>query len=212
MKHFKIYDTSYELVDEAEDYVEDEAFGYKNEVVYERPRGKSVGYVTMEDGSTVECFKSFNIAVVIIPLAVVLVAIIGILIYMFVLQPKDVYVGDTPVRVCDDANSVSYNGFMALRDGSLTVDFQNGGLPCTIQVIGDGISSDKVSVAAGEYVATVPATFDTDDAVINGKIAITTETSNSEVEVVIEVPENNTPNSTESSMDGFWDGEYIYGD
>lgn len=211
MKYFKIYDTKYELHEESSQGEED-AYGYKNEIVYEEPDGEYVGFVEMEDESIIACYKSFNpIPVICISLGSIFAIVAGILLYVFVLQPKDVYMGGTPVKVGDDANSVSYNGFMALRDGNLTVDFQNGKLPCTIQVIGDGIKSDPVNVEAEEYVATVPTEFETEDAVINGKIKITTESSESEVEVVIEIPQNNTPNSTEASMEGYWDGEYIYG-
>lgn len=211
MKHFKIYGSNYELCSEPDGPVEEGVYGYKNELVYETPNCKFVGYVTMEDDTIVACYKKFNIALIIAPVLIAVFAVIVVIVYLL-LQPKDVYIGGTPVKVGDDANSVSYNGFMALRDGSLTVDFHNGGMPCTIKVIGDGVASDEIKVDADEYVATVPATFDTDAAVINGKIQITTDTSDSEMDVVIEVPENNTPNSTENSMEGFWDGEYIYGD
>lgn len=210
MRRFKIYGTSYEIDDSLMGHVPD-AYGYKDDLVYEEPPGKCVGFVQMEDGSVISCYKTFNPLVIIIPVAITFVIIIALLVYLIFLQPKDVVINGAPVKIGDDVNSVSYNGFMALRDGNITVDFQNGNQACTIQIIGDGIDSEVVNVDAGVYVATVPATFITDAGVINGKIVITTDTSQTENEVVIEIPENNTPNSTEASMEGYWDGEYIYG-
>jgi hypothetical protein len=209
MKTFKIYGEPYELFDTASEVVD--AYAVKGEVVDEIPKGKFVGYVTMEDGSLIGCYKRFNPLVIIIP--ILLVAVIGgaVLFYLINMQDKDVSIGGFTIKQGTDNNVISYNGFMAIRDGTLSVDFTNGDYPCTIQVVADGISCDPISVAANEYVATVPATFTTDAGLVQAKIIITTGTSTDEEDVVIEIPDNNTPDSPDSGLEGYWKGEYVYG-
>lgn len=209
MKSYKLYGTKYELSptsDQAPD-----AYAVKGDLVYEVPKGKMLGYITMEDDSVIECYKQFNPMTVIIPLIILLVGGIAVFAYFRFLQPKDAAVGDFVIKQSDDTNVVSYNGFMAISDGNLSVNFTNGDYVCTITVEGEGISCNSYTVQPGEFVASIPATFTTEDGLVMAKIVMQTETSTVEQDVVVEIPENNTPNSPDSGLEGYWKGEYVYG-
>lgn len=213
MKTYKIYDAVYPL-DETSSVVPD-AYAIKGELVDDPPKGRKVGYVTMRDGSTIECYTRFNKMIVVIPIVIAVLAAACVFIYLYFLQPKDVVVGTGDdsfiLKKGSDNNVVTYNGFMALRNNSISVDFTNGDYACTIQVVGDGINSNPVTVQPNEYVASVPATFTTTSGVVNANIVITTDTSTSTEQVVVEIPDNNTEDSVDTGLEGYWKGEYIYG-
>ena len=210
MKYYKIYGATYPLDVNASEAPD--AYAVKGQLFDEPPRGKKVGYVRMRDGSLIECYKTFNPLPLICVVAVVaIVAVVAVV--LINKSSKDVVnpIDGTPIKVGDDTNVVTYNGFMAIRDGNLSVDFTNGNEACTIQVVGDGIECAPVTVAPLEYVASVPATFTTDRGLVQAEIVIKTETSESSQAVVIEIPENDTDNSPEDGLEGYWKGEYIYG-
>ena len=213
MKTYKIYDATYPL--DATSSVAPDAYAIRGELVDDPPKGKKVGYVTMRDGSTIECYTKFNKMIVILPVVLIILAAACALIYLYFLQPKDVKVGSGEdsfiLKQGSDNNVVTYNGFMALRDNSISVDFTNGAYTCTIQVVGEGIQSDPVTVEPNGYLASVPATFTTTSGVVNGSLIIKTDTSTSEQQVVVEIPDNNTENSVDTGLEGYWKGEYIYG-
>lgn len=211
MKTFKIYDEVFDLM-ESTDQAPD-AYGFRGKLLEDKPKGKVIGYVLMRDGSLIECYKRFNILVVLVSVLLIALVVAAVLGYFVFMQPKDVEspIGGFKIKTGDDNNVVSYNGFMALRDGAISVNFQNGDYQATIQVIGEGIDSDPITIEPGGFVESVPATYDTDDGVVNAKIVITTDTSDIEQEVVVEIPENNTPDSPDSGLEGYWKGEAIYG-
>lgn len=209
MKTYKIYNEKYELSNVSSEA--SDAYALNGQLVDDRPKGKFVGYVRMSDGSVIECFTKMNPLVVILPVVLVVLVIAVVFVYLMFLQPKDVTISNTPIKVGEDSNVVTYNGFMAIESGSISVDFTNGAEACTIQVVGDGITCDPVHVEPGEYVATIPATFETSEGVMPAKIVIITDTSEVSNDVVVEVPENNTPNSPDTGLEGYWKGETIYG-
>lgn len=212
MKTYKIYSAVYPL-DETTSVAPD-AYAIKGELVDDPPKGKKVGYVTMRDGSIIECYTKFNPLVVIIPLAIIAIAAASLFVYFYFFQPKDVVVGEDDsfiIKQGTDNNVVTYNGFMALRNGSLSVDFTNGDYPCTISVSGNSIDCDPVTVQPGEHVDSIPATYNTESGVVNATLTITTDTSTTDENVVIEIPDNNTEDSDDTGLEGYWKGEYIYG-
>lgn len=210
MKKFKIYGEEFELQPSIPDPVD--AYALRGVVYDDPPKGKVVGYVYMRDGSAIECYKRFNLLVILLPILLLLLIGGGVFVYLKFFQPKDVIVADDfVVKQGTDHNVVSYNGFMAIRDGSISVCFQNGSEVATIQVTGDGISSERVTIQPNEYVASIPASFETDEGVVNAVITIETPTSSTEENVVVEVPENNTPDSSTEGLEGYWKGEYVYG-
>ena len=192
-----------------------DAYAIRGELVDDMPKGRKVGYVTMRDGSVIECYVKFNPAVIIVPLIIIALAIIGVVVYLVFLQPKDVSINagssDLILKTGNDNNIVQYNGFMVLKDGKVSVNFTNGDYPCTIQLVGEGINCDPVQVAPEEFVASIPATFTTTSGVVDAQLVITTETSTTTENVVTEIPENNTDDSIDTGLEGYWKGECIYG-
>lgn len=210
-KTFKLYGNKYPLEVTSTEPIS--GYGYKGEVVDEVPPGKRVGFVTFDDGSIIECYKKFNPAFVIVPSMAVLLAGGGVFAYLMFGQPKDVVgTNDEPIKKGTDNNVVMYNGFTSISDGQLDIDFTNGSQPATVEVIADGVVVDKFEVQPDEYIASVPATFDTTKGAINAKLRVTTATSENEVDMVIEIPENNTPDSYPEGLDSYWKGEFIYGE
>lgn len=209
MRTFKIYGENYPLANST-DQVPD-AYGFRNEILDDKPKGKLVGYVTMQDGSIIECYTALNPIVVVAPIAGLVVIVGAIYAFIMIGQPKDVKLNDTVVKQGTDKNVVSYNGFMAIHDGQLSVNFKNGDQVATVAVVGDGISCEPFTVQPGEVVTYIPATFKTDKGLIPSKITITTNTSAEEQEVMVEIPENNTANSPQEGLEGYWKGEYVYG-
>ena len=210
MDRYKIYGDSYELMESVS--VAIDGFAYKGELLDEVPKGKNVGYVEMADGSIIECYKSFNPMVIILPVLLVALAGLGVFLYFIYGQPKDVVsTSGAEIKTGTDNNVVSYNGFSAVRENNLEIDFQNGDYPATIQISGEGINSQVITVAPGEYLETIPVTFEATEGLVNAYITINTETSSMINEIVVEAPVNNTEDSPEQGLEGNWRGEYIYG-
>lgn len=210
MKYFKLYGENYELSPTSSNAPD--AYGFRNEIIDLPPSGKLVGYVTASDGSVIECYTKFNPLVIIIPCIIAVIAGLLCLCYFLFLQPKDVVIGSgLIVKQGNDKDVVTYNGFTSLQDDRISINFNNGNVPCTIEIIADGIESYPVQVNAGELVSSVPATFTTDSGLVQGVLRITTDTSSADQEIVIEVPANGTDNSP-AGLDGYWKGEYIYED
>ena len=212
MKKFKIYNTSYPLK-EATTEVPD-AFAINNELIDDPPnKGKKVGYVVMEDGSVIECYTGFNPVVVVVPLVFILVVATGVFVYFYVLGKQLPKIPSLPVSktdVTDGEMVVSYNGFMAIRDGALSVNYQNGAEEAVITVEADGVEVDPVTVEPNGSVDSIPATYKTKEGVLPGTLTIKTPTTSTNQDIVIEIPDNNTANSPEG-LEGYWKGEYVYG-
>lgn len=209
MKYYKIYEATYPLDNVAPNAPD--AYALRGDILDEKPKGRKVGYVTMRDGSVIECYVKFNPIPIILALAVVLLIAGAVGYYLIFMQPKDVVMNNFPIKIGEDNNLVTYNGFMSLRDGQISVNFTNGDYPCTIQVVGDGITCQPYSVEPNAFVASIPAQFTTSDGLVNATIVIKTDTSSSTQEIVVEIPENNTPNSPDTGLEGYWKGEHIYG-
>lgn len=208
MKTFKIYGVNYPLEESSSEPCD--CYGFRNQLVDDVPGGKLVGYVRMEDGSVVECYKKFNILTILIPIIIALLAIAGIVVFLLFFQPKDVKLPGNIVKVGDDKNVVTYNGYMGIADGSLSIKFTNGNYPCTVQVKGEGFESKPVSLQPGEYLESVPAQFVTEDGVIEATIVIQTDTSTQEFPVIVEIPDNLNDNDSVEGLEGYFEKEEIY--
>lgn len=211
MKTYKIDGEPYELlgaVSEAPD-----AYSKRGKILDDPPKGKRIGFVIMDDGSCIECYKSFNPLIIIIPLLIILLGVGGFLTYVFLFQDKDYTIPGSEVVIKEgtDQNIIKYNGFTSAEDGKLDLNFQNGSEECTITITGEGI--EDVEYVAAPYSTTefIPITVDTDEGLIVATMTLTTATSTVTNEIAIEVPENYTPDSNTGSLDGYWEGEYIYG-
>ena len=213
MKRFSIYNTKYTLFDTTS--TPPDAFGYHNDIVDEPPkRGKIVGYVKMEDGSIIECYTGFNPAVIIVPLVILLVILSGVFLYFKVFKAHSLDVNlNLPVSQKDKEDpeiTITYNGFMAIKDGKLTIDFQNGSEETTVTVTAEGVDCKPVTLEPNEYLDSIPVTYTTKEGIVPAKIDIKTQTSETEQDVIIEIPENNTTDSPDG-LEGYWKGEYVYG-
>lgn len=208
-KTFKIYDEQYELYAQTSEVVS--GYGFRNEIVDEPPGGKFVGYVTLEDGSIIQCFKKFN------PLPIIIIVILFVAIcgagayYIFKVQPKDVVVNDNDVKTGTDHDVITYNGFMSLTESAVDIALENGSEQATVTIVGDGVKSDPATVEPHGTLDVLHVTYDTDAAVVNATIKVTTATSTYEQPVTIEIPENDTMYSPDSGLDNYWRGETIYG-
>lgn len=210
-KSFKLYGTNYELSPTSS--VPADCYGYKGAMVDDVPKGaKMVGYITTKDSSVVECYKKFNKLIVVIPIVLVALIVGAIVLYYMKFQKKDVEIfNGLLVKTGDDTNVVSYNGFMSVFNGSVDITFTNGDTPATIYLVGEGITCEPVTLEPGETLDELPITYDTDEGLVQVELVIKTETSETKQNVLIEVPENNTPNSPDKGLDGFWRGEAVYG-
>lgn len=214
MKYFKIYGEKYELTSVAD--APPDAYGYRNDLVDDIPKGaKTVGYVKMEDGSVIECLSKFNPAVIIAPLILTVAVAGGAAGYFLFFQEKDVAIpapgGEVTVKEGVDTDMVSYNGFTELSEDTIDIQFQNGSEEATIVIIGEGINCEPVTVAPNELVPEIPATFNTKKGLVQAKLNIKTATSESEQNIIVEIPDNDTPSSSGQGMDGYWRGEAVYG-
>lgn len=208
MKQFKIYGQSYELTEEAENTPD--SYAYKGELVDEEPKGKHVGYVTMEDGSIVDCYKSANVLLFVLPAVAVLSALAAV-VYFFVLPmfEKEVAIGGTMLETDVGKNVVTFNGIMSCDSGMLDVRFLNGDVPATIQVQGNGVATEAISVEPGEYVEQIPVTLTTDDGVVEVKIRITSNGDAREFNALVEVPDNMTPYDPNEGLHSYFEKELI---
>lgn len=213
---YKIYGDSYRLREAPGGKID--SYAVKNKLVDIPPNGKCLGYVTMEDGSVIECYKAKPIALILCLIVAILASCGGVASYFLFFQPKDVVltpgVGDdvTPIVVKqgEDNNVVKYNGFTSVSEDSVNLNFQNGDYPCSITISGEGIESETIQLQPGEFVDKVKVTYTTTEGLVPATLTIQTGTSTSTQAIVIEVPDNTTPNSPDGVLDDYWKGEFIY--
>lgn len=210
MSSYKIYGTKYPLCKTCSTIPD--AYAINGTLVDIQPAGKKVGYVTMDDGSNIECYSKFNPLFVIVPTIVLFLVCAIVVGYLYFFQEKDSNIAGIPIKTGDDYNIVSYNGFMSKEDDSIIVNFQNGDYVSYITIKGEGIESETIRVEPNEYISKIPAKFSSSESVVQATIHIETDTSKIEEEVVVEIPENlETDSVPDDERDGYWKGEYIYG-
>lgn len=212
MKKYKIDGEVYELqenVGEAPD-----AYSKKGKLLDDAPKGKFIGFVIMDDGSVIECYKSFNWLIAIIPLLLIILGVAGFLVYVFFFQDKDYTIpgSEVVIKEGEDQNIITYNGFTSISpDNGLDLNFQNGSEECKITITGEGIEDVEYMAAPYSFTEFIPIKYTTDEGLVVATMTLTTATSTVTNEIAIEIPENYTPDSVTESLDGYWEGEYIYG-
>lgn len=209
MKTFKIYGEKYKLKDHTKEPCI--TYAFKNQLTDDKPKGKMVGYVVMEDGSVVECYKRFNIWIILIPLLLLILGAGALFAYLFYFQPKDIVILGNRIQLQEDNLIVTYNGFPSVRSNEISVQFQNGSYPAKIKVEGEGIETSVINVEPDAFVNTIPCKFTTEEGVVEATFTIVTETSEQSFPIVVEIPENLNANDAESGLEGFWKGETVYG-
>lgn len=209
MKTYKIYGTKYPL--NATTSVPADAFALKGQICDDPPnRGKVIGFVTMDDGSVIECYKKFNVLIIIIPMLLLFLGIGGFLAWLFLFQEKDVsFMGDL-VKQGTDTNVVTYSGFPSVHDNMLEIQFQNGELPAKIIVSGDGIETTVTDIEPNQFVGSIPITVSSTEGLVEAFINIRTASSEQSFPIVVELPQNLNGNDSLEGMEGFWYGEQIF--
>jgi len=208
LKKYKIYGSAYGLTDEAPDAIDSYAVG--GELVDDEPTGTLLGYAEMEDGSIVACYKKKSM-LMFLPLGLLLIAVAGALVYFLILPmfEKEVAVGGTMLQTDVGTNIVTFNGIMSVSDGTVDVRFVNGNKPATIQIKGDGVVSDTVSVEAGDSVDNIPITVTTDRSVVEVTITVNSDGTNSTFNALVEVPDNNNDYDPESGLNSYFEKEVV---
>lgn len=209
VKYYKIYGEQYELMPMSSEPTD--VWAKKGKLFDDPPRGKVVGYVTMDDGSVVECHAASKLWIVIAAVLLLLLGVGGFVAYLFFGQPKDVALLGDIVKIGSDNNVVMYNGVPAIRDDKLSIQFTNGDYPATILVEGEGIETHETHVEPSEFVDSVPCKFTTEDGLVEATITIKTETSTQTFPIVVEIPANMNANDVNGGLEGYWSGEQIYG-
>lgn len=206
MKKFKIYDTAYELEDSPSGPAE--AFGYRNEFVDEVPKGaRSVGYVTIDDGSVVECFQKKSILPIVISLVLLVVG--GVVALFLLYQKDDIAIGGVTLKTNVDKNVITFNGIMKAEAGMCEINFVNGEYESTLEVIGEGVSVAPMTLEPGQAVPEVPITVDTEDSVVEVLIRVTSVNDVAEFNALVEIPENNNQYDTSEGVHGYFEKELI---
>lgn len=208
MKSYKIYGTSYELMDGANTGID--SYAIAGELIDDEPNGKLLGYVEMEDGSIVACYKKKSLLLPIL-LIVVLLCGIGAGVYFFVLPmfEKEVAIGGTMLQTDVGTNVVTFNGIMQASAGQIDVRFINGNKPATIQVTGDGVVTDTISVEPGDSLEYIPVTVTTSDSVVEVIVNVNSDGTLSSFNALVEIPDNNTDYDPTPGLNSYFEKEMV---
>lgn len=208
MKTYKIYGTSYPLSPTSDTPCD--SYAYKGELLDDPPaKGKSLGFIEMDDGSVVECYKGKSKLPLILGIIVLLAAIAGAAYYFLVIRKPEVAIGGTMLSTSVEKDIITFNGIMAASDGQLDVRFVNGDYPATIEVSGEGIKTDVVSVAEGEAVTYIPVTVDTKENAVEVHVRITSNGTTSAFNAIVEIPDNMNEYDTSEGLNGYFSKELI---
>lgn len=210
MKYFKIYDENYPLSPTSDEPAD--MYGWNNDLVEDKPKGAVVvGYVTMDDGSTIECYakKSGSPAIAIIILVVCL-GLVGFIVYFgFIYKGEGNPLG-TLVEVPVNQNIVHYDGYMRAQNGQLAVDFTNGEQESVIKITGDGIETQVVTIGANEHLDYIPVKVTSADGAIEATLHIKSGQTTVEYPVVVENGDATNENDLIDPGSGYWDKEEIF--
>ncbi len=153
-------------------------------------KGKKVGYVELDDGSIVECYKWTNPLFIVLPIVAVILIVVICIAVILLSQKKDIVIGGTVIRESMDDTIIVYNGLMAYSGGAVDIMFENGKYPTTVTLSGDGITTTQATLQPGEVLTTLPVEIDTEMDVIEAVLSFETETSLASYPVLIEIPDN----------------------
>lgn len=208
MKQYKIYGTPYELEDSTDEGID--SYAVSGELVDDEPKGKLLGYVEMEDGSIVACYKKKSL---VIPMLLILSALAGvvIIVYFLVLPmlEKDVAIGGTMLKTDVGTNVVTFNGIMRASAGQVDVRFVNGNEPATIQVTGEGVTTETIYVEPGDSLEYVPVTVNTEESVVEVTVNINSNGTLSTFSALVEIPDNNTDYDPTEGLNSYFEKEMV---
>lgn len=208
MKQYKIYGTAYELMDMTDEAID--SYAISGELVDDEPNGKFLGYVELEDGSIVSCYKKKNLLLPIFGL-IILLGAAAAAVYFFVLPmfEKEVAIGGTMLQTDVGTNVVTFNGIMRASDGNIDIRFINGNEPATIQITGEGVLTEIVSVEPGESVEYIPVVVETADSVAEVTVNINSNGTMSTFNALVEIPDNNTDYDPTEGLNSYFEKELV---
>lgn len=208
MKQYKIYGTPYQLLDFVDEGID--SYALSGDLVDDEPKGKPLGYVVMEDGSVVACYKKRS---KVLPILLILIAVTGIaaIVYFFVLPmfKKEVAIGGTMLQTDVGTNMVTFNGIMSASNGQIDVRFVNGNEPATVQVTGEGVATEEITVDPGDSLEYIPVTISTDSSVAEVTVNINSNGTLSTFNALVEIPDNNTDYDPTEGLNSYFEKEMV---
>ncbi len=153
-------------------------------------KGEFIGYVTMDEGSVISCWKYTSKLPIILAVVLALALLSAVTAFVLLSQKKDIAVGGTVLRQSMDDTIIVYNGLMTYSNGSVDLLFQNGDYQTTVTLSGDGIETTQATLEPGTSMATMPVQINTEKDVIEAVLKFETETSLASYPVLIEVEAN----------------------
>ena len=209
MRIIKIYGEKYIVDSEPADAID--CYFYKGELVDEAPgNAKLLGYVTMEDGSVVECYKpkSKLLAILLILLLIASVGY-GVYYYLFLYEP-DVAIGGTMLETNVNKDVITFNGIMSKSNDTVNLEFVNGKYPATVEIVGEGVTCEPISLEPNQQLLDIPVFIDTTENVVEVAVKVSSEGDTAEFNAIIEVPENNNSYTTSEGLSGYFEREVIF--
>lgn len=208
MHKVKLYGESYDLENESDSPVD--MYYYKGELVDDEPeKGRYIGNITLDDGTLVGCYKARSKLPVILIILVTILGVAGGLLYYFLFYHPDVAIGGTMLEVDVDKNVITFNGIPALQGDTVDIRFVNGELPATVEIVGEGVTSEVLQLEPYEAVVDMPVSVSTQDNVVEATVRVTSGTAVSEFPIILEIPDNNNDYSTMDGVNGYFDKELI---
>ena len=203
---YTIYGTQYQIVDVDGPI---DGYAYKGEFVDDQPsKGKLVGTVMMEDGSVIECYKgSFPLIPVII--GVVAIVILAVVAYFLFFRKSDEPITGTFLSAKVDKNVVTFNGVMSARDGVCSIGFVNGDTEAIVEITGEDLSSEQVTLAPGEVLQDISIFTDSKEGVVSANLKVTCGDKSENFPVLVELPDNNNNYENTDEVHGVFSGEVI---
>lgn len=208
MKTYSIYGTKYELSPVTDEPVD--AYAYKGELVDDEPEnGKVVGVVLTEDGSLVQCYVGGSKIPLLASLFIgCLIVTIGAY-FLFFRHTDDITIGGTFLQPSVNKDVVTFNGIMSANNGVCSIDFVNGEYEATVEIIGDEVYSEPITLQPGEVLQDIPVFMDTEESVTEVRIRISSEGDVAEFEALVEIPANANPYEHSNTLEGYFQGEVI---
>lgn len=206
MKKYKFsFGSVYELSDEP---AVADTYALNGSLIDTPPRkAKLVGYAHLEDGSCVECYKKTSPLIFIVPMAIVLTILVGVILYILFGKGQNIAIGDAVLKINSGNSTIVFNGIPSYSDGAVDLRFVNGNEPMTITIEGDGIECTPVTLEPKQELYDFPLQITSDADIVVATLKCTTDTSEASYEIILEVPEN--MNDYTEGISGYFNGEVI---
>lgn len=207
MKTYKLYGEKHVLC--ATPSGELVGYAINGDVVDERPTSKFLGYINLDDGTSVECYKGFPNLIPALIAVICLIIVTLIAIAVVLITWPDPAIGGTILQTKQANNVVTFNGIPSLDTDTGTMDlrFNNGEEVAQIMVYGEDIECDPIVLQPRESIYDFPVKTTTTESVVEARLKIKTGSTEKEYSILIEIPNNMNGDTT--GVGGFFDNEVI---